>query len=137
MMKHVNGIDISQYRTHVYISSKTYLDMVLKNYDWNDITPISLPMHPSNEFVRALDSAEPLEPTHCSKLDATRFRYCAVIGEFIWPLNTTYPKLSYTVIKLGQFATNPAVIHYDAVYGIFQYLSGARNSGLTYTGQSQ
>jgi hypothetical protein len=25
------------------------------------------------------------------------------------------------------------MIHYDAVYGIFQYLSGTRNAGLTYT----
>jgi hypothetical protein len=57
MMKHFNGIDIYQSRTRVYISSKTYLDTVFKNYDWNDITPTSLPMNPSNEFVHALDSA--------------------------------------------------------------------------------
>jgi hypothetical protein len=57
MMKHFNGIYISQSRTRVSISSKAYLDTVFKNYGWNDITPTSLPMNPSNEFVRALDSA--------------------------------------------------------------------------------
>jgi hypothetical protein len=41
--------------------------------------------------------------------------------------------LSYPVVKLSQFATSPATIHYDAVYGIFQYLSGTRDDGLTYT----
>jgi hypothetical protein len=46
---------------------------------------------------------------------------------------TTRPELSYPVVKLSQFATSPATIHYDAVYGIFQYLSGTRDDGLTYT----
>jgi hypothetical protein len=46
---------------------------------------------------------------------------------------TTRPELSYPVVKLSQFATNPATIHYDAVFGIFQYLSGTRDYGLTYT----
>jgi hypothetical protein len=46
---------------------------------------------------------------------------------------TTRPELSYPIFKLSQFATNPATIHYDAVYGILQYLSGTRNGGLTYT----
>jgi hypothetical protein len=46
---------------------------------------------------------------------------------------TTRTELSYPVVKLSQFATSPATIHYDAVYGIFQYLSGTRNDGFTYT----
>jgi hypothetical protein len=51
MMKHFNGIDVSQSRTHISISSKTYLDMVFKKYGWTDLTPTLLPMNPSNEFV--------------------------------------------------------------------------------------
>jgi hypothetical protein len=133
MMKHFNGIDVSQYRTHISISSKTYLDTVFKNYGWTDLTPTSLPMNPSNEFVRALDSDEPLEPSERSRLDNTCFRYRAAIGELIWPMVTTRPELSYPVVKLSQFATSATNIHYDAVYGIFQYLSGTRNDGLTYT----
>jgi hypothetical protein len=46
---------------------------------------------------------------------------------------TTQPELSYPVVKLSQFATSTATIHYDAVYGIFQYLSGTHDDGLTYT----
>jgi hypothetical protein len=91
MMKHFNGIDVYQSRTHISISSKTYLDTVFKNYGWKYLTPTSLPMNPSNEFVRALDSAEPLDPYECSRLDNTRFRYRAAIGELIWPMITTQP----------------------------------------------
>jgi hypothetical protein len=60
MMKHFSGIDVSQSRTHISISTKTYLDTVFNNYRW-DITPTSLPMNPSNEFVHALDDATPLD----------------------------------------------------------------------------
>jgi hypothetical protein len=90
-------------------------------------------MNPSNKFVRALESAEPINLSERSRLDNTRFHYRTVIGELIWPMITTRPELSYPVVKLSQFATSPATIHYDDVYEIFQYLSGTRNDGLTYT----
>jgi hypothetical protein len=80
MMKHFNVIAISQSRTCVSISRKTYVDIVFKNYDWNAITPTTLPMNPSNEFVHALDSAETLKATQRSKLDSTELRYRAAIG---------------------------------------------------------
>jgi hypothetical protein len=44
------------------------------------------------------------------------------IGELVLPMIKTWPEFSYPVIKLSQFAISPATIHYDAVYGIFQYL---------------
>jgi hypothetical protein len=80
MMKQFNGIGMSQSSTRFSVSSKTYLDTVFKNYVWNHITPMSLPMNPSNEFVRALDYVEHLEPTQRYKLDSTRFRYRDAIG---------------------------------------------------------
>jgi hypothetical protein len=80
MMQHFKGIDISHSLTHVSIPSKTYLDKVFNNYGWNDITPISLPMNPSNEFICTLDSAEPLELTHHYWIDSNRFMYRAEIG---------------------------------------------------------
>jgi hypothetical protein len=88
MMKHFNGIDVSQSRTHISISTKTYLDTVFTNYGWN-LTPTSLPMNPSNEFFRALDDATPLDPVERTRADNTRFRYRAAIGELIWPMITT------------------------------------------------
>jgi hypothetical protein len=46
---------------------------------------------------------------------------------------TTRPELSYPVFNLSQFASSPASIHYDTVFGIVQYLSGTRNTDLSYT----
>jgi hypothetical protein len=100
---------------------------------WNDITPISLLMNPSNEFMHALDYAEPLKSMHRSQLDSNRFRYRAATGELIRPMIMTRPELSYPIVKLSQFATNPATIYYDAVHGIFQYISGTLDDGSTHT----
>jgi hypothetical protein len=83
MMKHFNGIEISQSMTHVSISIKTYLDTVFKNYECDDILPTSLPMNPSHEFVRVFDSSIPLEPAQRSKTDNGRFRYRAAIDKLI------------------------------------------------------
>jgi hypothetical protein len=132
MMKHVNGIDVSQSCTHISILTKTYLATVFNNYGW-DLTLTPLPMNPSNEFVRALDDATPLDPVERTRADNTRFHYRATIGELSWLMITTRPEILYPVIKLNQFSSNPAKLHYDAVYGIFQYLFGTRNDGLTYT----
>jgi hypothetical protein len=44
MMTPSSGIDVSQSRTHISISTKTYLDTVFNNYSW-DLTLTSLPMN--------------------------------------------------------------------------------------------
>jgi hypothetical protein len=90
-------------------------------------------MNPSNEFVRALDSDIPLEPAQSSKTDNSRFHYRSATSKLIWPMIKTHPELSYYVVKLTKFASSPASIHYDAVFGIFQYLSSTRDDGLAYT----
>jgi hypothetical protein len=45
----------------------------------------------------------------------------------------TFEKDVYPVVKLSQLSSNPAKVQYDVVYGMFQYLFGTRNDGLTYT----
>jgi hypothetical protein len=132
MMKHSNGNDVSQSRTHISISTKTYLDTVFNNYGW-DLTPTSLPMNPLNDFFIALDDATPLDLVERTRADNTCFRYLVAIGKLIWPMITTRPEISYPVVKLNQFSSNPEKEHYDAVYGIFQYLFGTRNDGIAYT----
>jgi hypothetical protein len=89
-MKYCNGIDISQSTTLISISSKTYLDSVFKNYEWDDIVTTSLPTNPSNEFVRAVI---PLLSARRSKTDNGRIRYRATIGDLIWPMITAHPEL--------------------------------------------
>jgi hypothetical protein len=46
---------------------------------------------------------------------------------------TVRPELSFPIVKLSQFSSQPATVHYDAVYGIFQFLYNTRQDGLAYT----
>jgi hypothetical protein len=46
---------------------------------------------------------------------------------------TTHPELPYPIVKLIQVSTNPATIHVNAIYGMFQYISITHDDGLTYT----
>jgi hypothetical protein len=87
-------------------------------------------MNPSNEFIRALYSAEPLEPNQHFELDSTCFGYRGAMIELSWTMKTTCPELSYPIVKLSKFATNPDTIHYDALYGIFQYFLEHAMTGL-------
>jgi hypothetical protein len=73
-------------------------------------------MNLSNEFVRALDYAFPLEPAQRSKTYNGRFRYRAAIGEIMWSMITTHPEMLHPVFKLSQFALRTVSIHYDAVF---------------------
>jgi hypothetical protein len=132
MMKHFSGIAVAQSRTHISILTKTYLNTVFNNYGW-DLTPTSIRMNPLNKFARSLDDTPSLDPVNRTRADNTRFRYHAAIGELIWPVITTRPEISYPVVKLSQLSSNPAKVHYDAVYGICQYIFGTRNGGLAYT----
>ena len=45
---------------------------------------------------------------------------------------TTRPDISFTIIKLSQFSTNPKDEHYDAVKEIFIYLYATKKHGIYY-----
>jgi hypothetical protein len=110
-----------------------YLTTIFESHGWNSLIPLSLLMHPDNDFVKALDSALPLDPDVRAATDKSCFRYCRAIGELIWPMVTTRPELAFPVVKLSQFSVGPAMIHYDAVLAIFRYLSATKHQGVTYT----
>jgi hypothetical protein len=84
---HFNGIDVVQAHTHITISVEPYLHMIFESHGWNNLIPLSLPMRPDNDFVKALDSTIPLDPDLRTATDKLHFRYCGAIGELIWPAN--------------------------------------------------
>jgi hypothetical protein len=134
ILAHLNGIDVVQARTHsITISVERYLDTVFESHGLKNHIPLSLPMRPDNDFVKALDSAVPLGPNVRAASDKQRFRYRGAIGELIWPMITTRPELAFLVVKLSQFSVAPAMIHYDAILAIFRYLSVTKHHGIPYT----
>jgi hypothetical protein len=133
LLTNFNGIDMIQAHTHITISVEKYLTSVFDSHGWENITPMSLMMRPGNDFVKALDTAIPLDPEVRTETHRLRFRYHGAIGVLIWHMVTTRPELSFPVVKLRQFSATPAIFHYDAVLTIFRYLVATKHHGITYT----
>ena len=60
------------------------------------------------------------------------FSYRMVTGELIYALVVARVDISFAVIKLSQYGSNPASIHYQAAKQVFAYLNNTRNEGLVY-----
>merc|ERR1740124_910450 len=60
------------------------------------------------------------------------FSYCQAIGKNLFAAITCRPDILYCVIKLSQYNTKPARIHYLAVKRIFRYLRDPISDGLHY-----
>jgi hypothetical protein len=59
-----------------------------------------------------------------------KFNYRQVIGELIYAMVTCRPDISFPVIKLSQYSSNPAREHYKAVTDILQYLKCTNDKGI-------
>ena len=59
-----------------------------------------------------------------------KFNYRQAIGELIHAMVTCQPDISFPLIKLSQYSTNPAHEHYGAVQDIFKYLSCTKTDGI-------
>ena len=58
------------------------------------------------------------------------FNYCQAIGELIFLTVTCRPDISYPLIKLSQYSSNPASEHYEAVKQIFRYVKVTKSDGI-------
>jgi hypothetical protein len=58
------------------------------------------------------------------------FSYRMTIGELIYALVVARVDISFAVIKLSQYGSNPASIHYyQAVRQVFAFLNNTREDG--------
>jgi len=60
------------------------------------------------------------------------FAYRQEIEELLFATITCRPDILYNIIKLSQYNTNPARIHYLAIKRVFRYLRGIVDDGLHY-----
>ena len=56
--------------------------------------------------------------------------YQQAIGELIYLMVTSQPDISFPLIKLSQYSSNPAAEHYDSVKQIFRYIKATKHDGI-------
>jgi hypothetical protein len=59
-------------------------------------------------------------------------RYQSIIGSLLYLMIGTRPDISYAVMHLSQFITNPSEDHYKAALHICRYLAGTQDYKLVY-----
>ena len=98
---------------------------------------LPLPMDPSNKYQHQLENAQPLTPEEKHDIEKELgFTYRQAVGEIIYAMITCRPDVSFAIIKLSQYATKPASIHYTALQHLYRYLVATKEEGIYYWRQS-
>ena len=138
VVQRYNGVDIQQTREYIKLHNTTYIDKLIATHQWlqNDDTPVHafpLPMNPDVKYQHKLEQAEPLELAEKLQLEKKLgFTYRQAIGEIIYAMITCRPDVSYSIIKLSQYSTRPAAIHFNAVLHLYRYLKATKTDGIYY-----
>ena len=134
-----NGVDITQSEFFIKISNETYINKILKDKQWLNASipgmysPQYTPMHHDPEFNKTIEEAEPIPNDELKLVEKEfGFSYKQGIGELIYALVTCRPDISFPLIKLSQYSSKPARIHFDAVKGLYQYLKDTKSEGIHY-----
>jgi hypothetical protein len=133
-----NGVDVTQTRDYIKISSHTfvakicekYLTTWMKNYTTTADRPTPLPTDPA--WIKLFNSAtgDP-DPNAQAKLSKQmQLTYRAGVGELIWAMTTTRPDLAFASVKLSQANYAPATTHFHGLKHALKYLYSTKDDGI-------
>ena len=133
-----NGVDVIQTKDYIKINNPTYIKKIIQEHEWmlSESTPVKspTPMTDDRQFMRELETtvAPSTEEEQRDLQIKMNFNYRQAIGELIYAMVTCRPDISFPLIKLSQYSSNPAEIHYQAVIQIFRYLHATIDDGIIY-----
>jgi Reverse transcriptase (RNA-dependent DNA polymerase) len=131
-----NGVDILQSRNYIKLSCHTYLDKILDHHQWQHLKAANnpVPMRTDSNFMQDIETSKgPDNPKEQRTLEREmNFNYRQAIGELIFAMTVCRIDISQAVIKLSQYSSQPAKVHYQAVKQIFAYLNATKNDGIYY-----
>ena len=111
----------------IHLSQCTYIDSILRRYNFDELKPLSTPMDPSIHF--SSDQSPSTTAEHVIMRDKP---YREAVGALNWAALATRPDIVFTVATVARFAANPSPAHWEAVKQIYRYLAGTRDLWLTY-----
>ena len=125
------GIEVMRNRDEctIALSQCTYVDSIIRRFNFQDLKPVSNPMEPSTK----LHSGQ--SPSTGAEFAAMRhIPYREAIGSLMYASLGTRPDISYAVTTVSRFSSNPGPAHWDAVRRIYRYLLGTKDLKLTFGG---
>jgi transposase InsO family protein len=111
----------------ISLSQSSYIDSILRRFNFEDCKALSLPMDPNSQLTK----------DQCPKTvaEAARMKnvpYREAVGALNWLAVGTRPDISFTVGTLAQFMENPGEAHWEAAKRVFRYLRGTKEWKLSY-----
>jgi Reverse transcriptase (RNA-dependent DNA polymerase) len=139
-----NGIQVEQSSDYIRVHCTRYIERLVAAHGWDTTidTPDShyhnnsQPREPlSASLIQQIDKdigppeSSP-EGQHIARLRG--FKYRQLLGELMYAYIICRLDIGYVLIKLAQFSTTPADIHYTCLKRIALYLRNTKHWGLTY-----
>jgi hypothetical protein len=137
-LERYNGVDIVQGKHFIKLNNPIYIKKIIREHEWmiddTTMSNLRIPMSDDKNFIQKIEEAvAPTSKTEQCELQVKmNFNYRQAIGELIYVMITCRPDISYPLIKLSQYSSNPAQIHYKSVITIFKYLHATVDDGLIF-----
>ena len=117
------GMEIARDRKNrkLVLSQKKYTKDILRRFDMINCKPRTVPMTAGTKITR---EGEPL--------DTALYPYAEAVGALMYLAVCSRPDISYVVSHMARYMGAPTKEHWPLIKGIFQYLNGTVDYGLTY-----
>ena len=135
IIERFNGVDISQTKQYIKLSNRTYIEKILEGKNINDNTSHlnPIPMNENPTYIKDIETTTPLDADGLKNIEKEYgYSYRQAIGELLYLMITCRPDISFPLIKLSQYNTHPAKIHFEAVRNIYRYVKATANDGIYY-----
>ena len=118
------GMKIERDRTQkqLFISQPDYARKVLEENGMAECCPVSVPMLEKEKTA--------WEETTVLLNNKEKTRYQAAIGSLFYLMHGSRPDITYSVIKLSQYASKPEQHHWEGVKRILRYVKGSLKAGI-------
>ena len=125
------GIKITQNREArtLGLSQQSYIESILKRFNFTELKPLSTPMDPTIRYSKA-QCPQTIE----EKATMRKIPYREAVGALMYCAVATRPDIAFLTALLSQFVENPAPAHWEAIKHIFRYLLGTKTLELIYGG---
>ena len=100
-----------------------YIKKILRKYDFQDLKQAKTPIDPKAKLVPNENKAKANEI----------YYYQMLISSLLFLALASRPNITFIVIKLARFASNPSQNHVQAIKRVFGYLKGTITLRITYS----
>ena len=133
LVEDYNGCEIKQYKDSILMSSRAYIERLLKTHGWEQESPSAKPPckdgetdgHlysplPADCLSKIFTEEGPKEGTieHAILEKQQGFEYRVLLGELMYSMVVARPDICYAITMMSKFASSPSEYHYKLLKGI-------------------